>query len=65
MGDLYLAGAPIIGAIDASRSGHALNNSLLRTLFNSPNAWSFVEMTDAVVPGTTHTEDLGPEMAFA
>ncbi|MSP43279.1 MAG: UDP-3-O-acyl-N-acetylglucosamine deacetylase [Alphaproteobacteria bacterium] len=43
MGDLYLAGAPIIGRFDAVRAGHALNNKLLRTLFNTPNAWEYVE----------------------
>jgi UDP-3-O-[3-hydroxymyristoyl] N-acetylglucosamine deacetylase len=33
VGDLYLAGAPIAGRFVASRTGHALNNQLLRALF--------------------------------
>jgi UDP-3-O-[3-hydroxymyristoyl] N-acetylglucosamine deacetylase len=34
IGDLALAGAPIIGRFEGHRSGHALNNALLRTLFS-------------------------------
>ncbi len=64
VGDLYLAGAPIIGQIDASRSGHALNNQFLHALMENQSAWSYVEMTDAVVPGTAHRA-LSPELAIA
>jgi len=35
IGDLALAGAPIVGRFEGRRSGHALNNRLLRTLFAS------------------------------
>ena len=65
VGDLYLAGAPIIGAVDAVRSGHALNSDLLHTLFDNPDAWSYVEMTDALVPGTSPMEETGSELALA
>ncbi len=41
IGDLYLAGAPIIGRFTGSRSGHSLNNALLRTLFATPDAWTY------------------------
>lgn len=34
IGDLYLVGHPLIGAYSAHKSGHALNNLLLRTLLN-------------------------------
>ena len=33
IGDLYLAGAPILGRVVASRTGHALNHALLQALF--------------------------------
>lgn len=33
LGDLALAGAPVIGRFEGRRSGHSLNNALLRTLF--------------------------------
>jgi len=50
IGDLYLAGYPIIGAYVAEKSGHALNNLLLRQLFKEPDAFeivSFNQMIDA------------------
>ncbi len=46
MGDLYLLGKPIIGAYSAFRSGHALNNKLLRQLLEQPQAWETVSFTD-------------------
>jgi UDP-3-O-[3-hydroxymyristoyl] N-acetylglucosamine deacetylase len=39
IGDLYLAGAPVIGAVSGSCSGHALNNALLRMLLADETAW--------------------------
>lgn len=36
IGDLALAGAPIIGRFEGRKSGHALNNALLRELFGDP-----------------------------
>jgi UDP-3-O-[3-hydroxymyristoyl] N-acetylglucosamine deacetylase len=39
VGDLALAGAPIRGRFAGSRSGHALNNRLLRALFADASAW--------------------------
>ena len=36
IGDLALAGAPLIGRFEGLRSGHALNNALLRALFADP-----------------------------
>ncbi len=39
VGDLALAGAPIAGRFVAHRSGHALNNQLLRALFADAGAW--------------------------
>lgn len=42
LGDLYLAGAPIIGHFRGSRSGHALNRRLLEALVSDPAAWRFV-----------------------
>ena len=41
VGDLALAGAPIHGQFVAHRSGHALNNRLLRALFANAGAWQF------------------------
>ena len=43
IGDLYLAGGPVIGAVTARRSGHELNHLLLQSLFADPDAWTAVE----------------------
>jgi UDP-3-O-[3-hydroxymyristoyl] N-acetylglucosamine deacetylase len=39
LGDLALAGHPILGRYEASCSGHALNNALVRALMARPQAW--------------------------
>jgi UDP-3-O-[3-hydroxymyristoyl] N-acetylglucosamine deacetylase len=39
MGDLYLAGAPILGHFHGQRSGHALNRKLLEALIADASAW--------------------------
>jgi UDP-3-O-[3-hydroxymyristoyl] N-acetylglucosamine deacetylase len=44
MGDLYLAGGPIIGRFTGHRSGHALNRRLLRRLFADPMAWRYTTL---------------------
>jgi len=41
VGDLYLAGAPIIGSFHGVRSGHATNNALLRALFADSQCWKY------------------------
>lgn len=42
IGDLYLLGHPLVGAFSAYKSGHALNNRLLRTLLADASAWEYV-----------------------
>jgi UDP-3-O-[3-hydroxymyristoyl] N-acetylglucosamine deacetylase len=42
MGDLYLLGKPLLASYSAFRSGHALNNLLLRELLNHTDAWDVV-----------------------
>ena len=41
IGDLYLLGHSLIGEFNAHKSGHGLNNQLLRKLLKEPNAWEF------------------------
>ena len=41
IGDLYLLGHPLIGAFSGYKSGHALNNALLRALLADEQAWEF------------------------
>lgn len=47
IGDLYLVGAPIIGAFQGIKSGHRINNRLLRKLFAHPDTWEWVTFEDA------------------
>lgn len=47
IGDLYLAGGPIIGRFEGHRAGHALNLRLLAALFAQPDSWCWSEMTAA------------------
>jgi UDP-3-O-[3-hydroxymyristoyl] N-acetylglucosamine deacetylase len=46
VGDLYLAGRPIIGAFEGFKSGHALNNKLVRALLAERDAWEEVSFPE-------------------
>jgi len=46
IGDLYLLGHSLIGAFKGHKSGHALNNRLLRALIADPSAWEEVIFED-------------------
>ncbi|MGB4583474.1 MAG: UDP-3-O-acyl-N-acetylglucosamine deacetylase [Rhodoferax sp.] len=46
MGDLYLLGKPLLASYSAFRSGHALNNLLLRELLTHRAAWDVVTFED-------------------
>ena len=49
IGDLYLLGHPLIGAFSAHKSGHSLNNRLLRALLASENSWELITYDDTEV----------------
>ncbi|SMX37946.1 UDP-3-O-acyl-N-acetylglucosamine deacetylase [Octadecabacter ascidiaceicola] len=54
LGDLYTAGAPILGRYTGSKAGHAVTNALLCALFNDPEAWAWRDAdvaTAARLPG--------------
>lgn len=42
IGDLYLVGSPLLAAFSAFKSGHGLNNKLLRALLADADAWEYV-----------------------
>ena len=46
IGDLYLLGHPLIGALTAHKSGHSLNNRLLLLLQERPDAWELVSFDE-------------------
>lgn len=43
IGDLALAGLPLLGAFRSVRGGHRLNSLVLQSLFADPEAWALVE----------------------
>ncbi|MCB1791612.1 MAG: UDP-3-O-acyl-N-acetylglucosamine deacetylase [Gammaproteobacteria bacterium] len=47
IGDLYLLGHSLIGAFNGYKSGHELNNRLLKALIAQPDAWEEVTFQDA------------------
>ena len=47
IGDLYLLGHPLIGAFSAHKSGHELNNRLLRKTLSDESSWELVSFDDA------------------
>jgi len=46
IGDLYLLGRSLIGAFSGYKSGHALNNQLLRALLSDQKSWELVTFED-------------------
>lgn len=62
LGDLALAGGPILGRYTGVRAGHAMTNRLLRVLFADPTAWRFHEcvgLASGKLPGVgVHRGDL-------
>lgn len=54
LGDLYTAGAPVLGRYKGHRAGHSLTNMLLRAVFADPSAYRYVDCsaeTAARLPG--------------
>jgi UDP-3-O-[3-hydroxymyristoyl] N-acetylglucosamine deacetylase len=51
IGDLYIVGKPLLAAYSAFRSGHAMNNQLLRALLAQPDAYDIVSFeSDRAAP---------------
>ena len=66
LGDLALAGAPIIGRYEGHRAGHALTNTLLRALFAMPDAFRMTTCsapTAARLPGAGVRRSEIPQVA--
>ncbi|MGB8813184.1 MAG: UDP-3-O-acyl-N-acetylglucosamine deacetylase [Paracoccaceae bacterium] len=62
LGDLALAGAPVLGRYTGIRAGHAMTNRLLRALFAQPDAFAYVDcglQTGCKLPGVgVHRSDI-------
>jgi len=61
IGDLYLLGSSLIGAFNGYKSGHELNNVLLRKLLEKEDAWEYVTFDDSQSAPITY---LRPMLAF-
>lgn len=58
IGDLYLLGCSLVGAFSGYKSGHALNNQLLRTLLANEEAWETTTFDDAKLAPISYTHPL-------
>ncbi|MFA9461410.1 UDP-3-O-acyl-N-acetylglucosamine deacetylase [Thiohalorhabdus methylotrophus] len=58
IGDLYLMGHPVLGHFRGHKSGHALNNRLLRALLADASAWEFVEREESAMEPRPYLDPL-------
>ncbi|GAC1406634.1 MAG: UDP-3-O-acyl-N-acetylglucosamine deacetylase [Burkholderiaceae bacterium] len=64
IGDLYLVGHPLIASYIAHKSGHSLNNLLLRALLAQPNAYEVVSFDTLELAPRSYLRQLGEEWAL-
>jgi UDP-3-O-[3-hydroxymyristoyl] N-acetylglucosamine deacetylase len=64
MGDLYLIGHPLLASYTAHKSGHGLNNKLLRCLLADPDAYEIVSFDSASAPAA-YSRQLDEEWMLA
>ncbi|MCB5205867.1 UDP-3-O-acyl-N-acetylglucosamine deacetylase [Methylovorus mays] len=67
IGDLYVLGHPVIGAYTAYKSGHAMNNQLLRDLLADQEAWEYAtfERTEEAPSGFQAPIGMPPVLQYA
>lgn len=56
IGDLYMSGVSILGELNAFKSGHGLNNMLLRAVFEQQDAWEWVTYEETADSPITYHE---------
>ncbi len=56
IGDLALAGAPLIGAYRSVRGGHKLNHAVVSALMADTSAWTYVDIAEPVRRARGHAE---------
>ena len=64
IGDLYLIGHPLLASYTAHKSGHGLNNQLLRVLLSQPDAYEIVTFDDIQRAPVSYAEQGQREWAF-
>ncbi len=65
MGDLYLIGHPLLASYTAHKSGHAMNNKLLRALLQEPDAYDIVTFDDVATAPDAYARQLDEEWEYA
>ena len=65
MGDLYLIGHPLLASYTAHKSGHAMNNKLLRALLAQPGAYEIVSFDSVAMAPAAYASQLDEEWAMA
>lgn len=58
IGDLYMSGVSILGELNAYKSGHGLNNILLREVFKQVDCWEWVTYEDESPSPITYQDAL-------
>ena len=65
IGDLYMLGHPILGAFYAYKSGHALNNQLIRALLQDETAWEYATFdVQAEAPAGFTAQNFNPAAIY-
>jgi len=64
IGDLYLVGYPLLASYTAHKSGHGMNNQLLRALLAQPDAYDIVSFDDVQAAPPTYAHQIGQEWAL-
>ncbi len=65
IGDLYLVGHPLLASYVAHKSGHGLNNQLLRALLEQPDAYEIVSFDSAEAAPSAYAMQAGQEWAYS
>ncbi len=65
IGDLYLIGHPLLASYTAHKSGHGLNNQLLRALLSQPDAYEIVTFDQAEAAPASYSEQEQREWVLA
>jgi UDP-3-O-[3-hydroxymyristoyl] N-acetylglucosamine deacetylase len=65
IGDLYLIGHPLLASYTAHKSGHGLNNQLLRAMLAQPDSYEIVSFDSIESAPRTYARQAGQEWALA
>jgi UDP-3-O-[3-hydroxymyristoyl] N-acetylglucosamine deacetylase len=65
IGDLYLVGHPLLASYEAHKSGHALNNQLLRVLLAQPDAYEIVSFDAPDSAPVSYVRQMAREWALS